>query len=290
MLVEEPDNPELLTLQEAAERLKVHYMTAYRWVRRGELTAFKAGGRLRVRALDVDQFVRQRRVDVVLPGAVGRTDWPTHVERLYDLLIEGRALDAGHLVRKVIADGAPVGQVYLDLITPTLHRIGDGWAAGELSVVEEHRASEICAGIIARHGEAFRRRGPSRGTAATLTPANELHGIAAAMAADFLRAGGYEVHHLGVNVPAADLRLFLQVVPCDVLCVSVTTQGADQRMYSEIVAAADGGASTVVAFGGQGADPDLAEPAGAVVVDLMGDLVARVDEARRETVGVSAGS
>ena len=288
----EPENPELLTLQEAAERLKVHYMTAYRWVRRGELTAFKAGGRLRVRATDVDQFVRQRRVDVVLPGAVGRTDWPTHVQRLYDLLVDGRALDAGHLVRKVIADGAPAGQVYLDLLTPVLHRIGDAWAAGDLTVVEEHRASEICASIIARHGEAFRRRGPSRGTAATLTPVNEMHGIAAAMAADFLRAGGYDVHHLGINVPPADLALFLQVVPCDVLCVSMTTPGADAAVYREVMGAAEAGSVAAVIFGGQGADEELVAAAQGLYIPSLVDVVARADEATRavEPVGVSAES
>ena len=36
-----PTPGDLITLQEAAERLSVHYMTAYRWVRRGELPAFK---------------------------------------------------------------------------------------------------------------------------------------------------------------------------------------------------------------------------------------------------------
>ena len=277
-MVEEPQNPELLTLQEAAERLKVHYMTAYRWVRRGELPAFKAGGRLRVRADDVDRFVHQRRVDVILPGAAGRTDWPTHIERLYDLLVEGRALDAGHLVRKVIADGAPAGQVYLDLLTPVLHRIGDEWAAGNLSVVEEHRASEICASIIARHSEAFRRRGPSRGTAVTLTPANEMHGIAAAMVADFLRAAGYDVHHLGVNVPAADLQLFLQVVPSNVLCVSITTPGTGAGVYEEIAAAAATTATPVV-FGGQGADAEYAEAVSGLFVESLADVVSRVEEA-----------
>lgn len=277
-MVEDPNNPELLTLQEAAERLKVHYMTAYRWVRRGELTAFKAGGRLRVRVEDVDRFVHQRRVDVVLPGVAGRTDWPTHIQRLYDLLVEGRALDAGHLVRKVIADGAPAGQVYLDLLTPVLHRIGDEWAAGNLSVAEEHRASEICSSILARHSDAFRRRGPSRGTAVTLTPANEMHGIASAMVADFLRAAGYDVHHLGVNVPAADLRLFLQVVPCDVMCVSVTTPGADLRMYEDVAAAA-ATTTTPVIFGGQGADPEYVSEVSALHVGSLADVVGRVEEA-----------
>ena len=272
------DQPELLTLQEAADKLKVHYMTAYRWVRRGELPAFKAGGRLRVRASDVEGFVQQRRVDVVLPSS-GRTDWPTHIDRLVALLIEGRALDAAHLVRKVIADGAPAGQVYLELLTPALHRIGDAWAAGEISVAEEHRASEICSGILARNSDAFRRRGPSRGTAVTLTPPDELHGLPSAMVADFLRAGGYDVHHLGVNVPIADLRLFLQVVPCDVLCVSITTQIGAPKVYAEIVEAAREGSAGVVIFGGRGTDAELVEQAGAVHVGSLVDLVPQLEAA-----------
>lgn len=271
-----PPDEELLTLQEAADKLKVHYMTAYRWVRRGELPAFKAGGRLRVQASDVDRFVQQRRVDVVLPAS-GRTDWPTHVERLLALLIEGRALDAAHLVRKVIADGAPAGQVYLELLTPTLHKLGDAWAAGEISVAQEHRASEICSGILARNSDAFRRRGPSRGTAVTLTPPEEMHGISSAMVADFLRAGGYDVHHLGVNVPVADLRLFLQVVPCDVLCVSITTRLGTPSVYAEIVEAAREAATGVVIFGGQGADDELVEQVGAVHVRSLAELVPQLE-------------
>ena len=272
------NTPELLTLQEAAEHLKVHYMTAYRWVRRGDLPAFKAGGRLRVQVSDVERFVLQRRIDVVLPGVAGRTDWPTHVERLYALLVEGQALEAGHLVRKVIADGAPVGQVYLELLTPVLHQIGDAWAGGEISVADEHRATEICAGIIARHGEAFRRRGPSRGTVVTITPPHELHGVSVAMVADFLRAGGYDVHHLGVNVPIEDLLLFLAVVPCDVLCVSVTMPVEDARIYAELAAAAG---DAPVIFGGQGVDADQVASADAMFVPSLGDLVAAVDGVAR---------
>ena len=285
-------SPDLLTLQEAAEQLKVHYMTAYRWVRRGDLPAFKAGGRLRVQASDVERFVQQRRIDVVLPGTAGRTDWPTHIDRLYTLLVQGQAQEAAQLVRKVIADGAPVGQVYLELLTPVLHKVGDAWEAGDISVVEEHRATEICASIIARHGEAFRRRGPSRGTAVTLTPPSEQHGVAAAMVADFLRAAGYDVHHLGVNVPIEDLRLFLAVVPCDVLCVSVTEPAADPDLYADLVSA--GGKAATVIFGGQGVDAELVAATNALQVTSLADLVAAVDsitpEIDLDAEPVSAGS
>lgn len=263
---------ELLTLQEAADRLKVHYMTAYRWVRRGELAAFKAGGRLRVRAGDLDRFVRDRQVDVALPSAIdGRTDWPIHVQRLRELLRDGKGVDAGALVRKVMADGATAGDVYLSLLTPALHGIGDDWASGEIGVAEEHRATEIVNTIMVRLNEAFRRRGPSRGTAVTATGPDELHGIGLAMVADFLRAAGYDIHHLGVNVPLPELARFLAAARPDVLCVSVTTP-RDAGYYREVLrVSGDAGVEQVV-FGGQAADRDLVTAEGGLVADSLAAL------------------
>ena len=267
---------DLLTLQEAADHLKIHYMTAYRWMRAGDLPAFKAGGRLRVRLADIEQFMAQRAVDVVLPHR-GRTHWATHVDRLYALLTQGQAPEASQLVRKVIADGAPAGQVYLDLLTPALHRIGDAWASGEISVADEHRAAEICAAMIARLGDSFRRRGPARGTAVTLTAPDEHHGIAAAMAADFLRAGGFDVHHLGINVPLADLRRFLATVPCDVICVSVTNRDGGEALYDALGALArEEGVG--LAFGGQGVAAPAAGEAGGIVITHMEQIAPRLEE------------
>jgi excisionase family DNA binding protein len=263
----------ILTLQEAADALKVHYMTAYRWVRKGELPAFKAGGRLRVLTSDLADFMAQRRVDVASPSAdPGRTDWPLHVDRFLALLLAGRGVHAGNLVRKVVADGAAAGDVYLHLITPALHRVGEAWASGKASVADEHRATEIAAGVMVRLGDHFRRRGPSHGTAITMTPPDEQHALGSVMAADFLRAASYNVHHLGANVPLDDLRSFLQVVPTDVLCVSITTSGADSSVYPELVSAASEGDGATVVVGGQGADAAAVEAAGAVHLERLQDL------------------
>lgn len=265
---------ELLTLQQAADRLKVHYMTAYRWVRRGQLPAFKAGGRLRVRGDDLARFISEREVDVISPSSDGQhTDWPVHIDRLHQMLADGEGVEAGALVRKVVADGAPAGDVYLYLIAPVLHRIGDDWAAERISVAVEHRASEIATALMARLGEHFRRRGPSRGTAVTLTPPGDQHGLGSMMVADFLRAGGFDVHHLGPNVPIGDLELFLQVVPTDLVCVSVTNPTADVALYESVVTASRASnPEVVVVFGGQGIDAQRVERAGGRVVTDLADL------------------
>ena len=45
-----------ITLQEVAERLNVHYMTAYRYVRTGRLAARREGGHYQVSAAEVEKL------------------------------------------------------------------------------------------------------------------------------------------------------------------------------------------------------------------------------------------
>ena len=52
-----PDDP-ILGLQHVADRAKVHYQTALRWVNSGALPAIKlAGNRWRVKRSDLDAFM-----------------------------------------------------------------------------------------------------------------------------------------------------------------------------------------------------------------------------------------
>ena len=44
-----------MTLQEAADQLGVHYMTAYRYIRQGRLPATREGAEWRIRAVDVQR-------------------------------------------------------------------------------------------------------------------------------------------------------------------------------------------------------------------------------------------
>jgi excisionase family DNA binding protein len=49
-----------LNLKQAAHRLSVHYQTAYRWVRDGQLAAVKIGNRYEVSEAAIEQFLSQR--------------------------------------------------------------------------------------------------------------------------------------------------------------------------------------------------------------------------------------
>jgi excisionase family DNA binding protein len=49
-----------MTLPELAERLKVSRQTVYRWVRSGDLHAYKVGHDYRITESDLKEFLQQR--------------------------------------------------------------------------------------------------------------------------------------------------------------------------------------------------------------------------------------
>jgi excisionase family DNA binding protein len=259
--------PQLLTLQEAAERLNVHYMTAYRWVRRGDLPAFKTGGRLRIRTEDLEQFLEERQLDVA--GAArpsGQTDWERHVGRLTRLLIDGDTPGAWREVSKVISDGATAGNTYVRLLLPAVLEVSDRADAGLISAAVDHRSQQSVRTMVGRLSDMFRRRGPSRGSAVCLMQPGEIHAILSAMLADILRAAGYEVHHLGCGLSSGDLAEFLHDVPADVVSVGVFRWLAPPD-YGELAKASrEAGDGVVVAFAGPGADEPAASAVDALAV------------------------
>lgn len=197
-----------LTLQEAAELLGVHYMTAYRYVRLGLLPAQKAAGVWHVTPADVDAFrdredgrgTAQHQSDASGEHLFGRPRAPWS-DRMEARLIAGDARGSWGVVEAALSAGSALEDIYLDVLTPALASIGERWAAGELDISIEHRASGIAIRLIGRLGPRFARRGRSRGSVILGGPAGERHVLPLAMAADLIRQRGWEVSDLGGDLP-----------------------------------------------------------------------------------------
>jgi excisionase family DNA binding protein len=50
-----------VTLREVAERLKVSRRTVYRWIKDGDLNAYKFANEYRITESDIKDFLKQRR-------------------------------------------------------------------------------------------------------------------------------------------------------------------------------------------------------------------------------------
>ncbi|HEU5230950.1 MAG TPA: helix-turn-helix domain-containing protein [Ktedonobacteraceae bacterium] len=54
------DKPEFLTVEEIANRLRVHEDTILRWIRAKRLKAYKIGRDYRIEKIDYEEFLRER--------------------------------------------------------------------------------------------------------------------------------------------------------------------------------------------------------------------------------------
>lgn len=192
-----------VSLPQAAGLLGVHYMTAYRYVRTGVLPAVRTGSQWRVSVSDLDELARRRRSPAPA-GAAGRRQRLTgRADRLARRLVIGDEGGAWRLIEEALAAGAGAVDVLVGLLAPAMRKVGDDWEAGAISVADEHRASAVAMRVVGRLGPLARHRGVGRGTVVVGAPPGERHQLPVAIAADVLRARGFDVIDLGCDVPAA---------------------------------------------------------------------------------------
>lgn len=237
-------SPETLGLRECAERLGVHYMTAYRYVRLGMLPAAKVGAEWRVAATDLEEF----RASGAESGARHDAPW---ADRLQARMIAGDAVGAWKVVEGALAAGHDSGSIYLEVIAPALRAVGEGWESGALSIGDEHRASAVAGRILGRMSSRFIWRGRRRGRVLVGTPPGERHALPATMVADMLRGAGFEVIDLGSDLPVADFAAAVSAaLPVVAVGVSVTSPEALESVPDLLAAIREAGAGGAIVVGG----------------------------------------
>jgi methanogenic corrinoid protein MtbC1 len=121
------------------------------------------------------------------------------------------ALDAGHDTEAVL----------LDVVAEAQREVGERWAAGTWSVVQEHVATHISERVVAAVSRHRPAPGPSGiGRIAVACLDGEWHGLPARLLAEVLAHHGWEVTFLGSSVPASQIAVHLNTQGPDVVAVS----------------------------------------------------------------------
>jgi MerR family transcriptional regulator, light-induced transcriptional regulator len=235
-------------------------MTAYRYVRLGDLPATRRDGRWHVRRADVDAL----RIDRITPPTVGGRRRPSvRRGRLSRCLLAGDEAGAWSVVQGAVATGYTPSQLYLELLAPSLRDVGDRWERGEIGVGDEHVATAVASRLIGRIGPRFVRRGRRHGTVVIGGAPGDPHELPAAMLADILRGHSFRVADLGANVPVDGLveaALGAERLAAVAISVSDTARLA---AAGEAVAAVARTLDVPVVIGGPATDERLAADLGA---------------------------
>lgn len=191
-----------MDLESAARALGVHYQTAYRWVRSGLLPAVKVDQGYRLDPRDVEALAVARRARRPLSYTGRRRDWDRLRDQFHEALLAGDETAARRVFERVRLGRVPLLEQCGELLTPTMERLADAWASGELSAARlrlaigiAERSLALAIGWVATG---------SRGLALVARPEGDRNRLAGLMIAAVLRDAGWAVCRLGA-IPAAEV-------------------------------------------------------------------------------------
>jgi DNA-binding transcriptional MerR regulator len=176
-------------------------------------------------------IVRSRAAVPAAPGPAPSGDViAATTEALLDALLEFDRARADELVPRLLQ--LSYEELLDGVLFPILDRVGEGWANGSVTVVQEHFVSAFCrdqlVAILLRLG-----CGPTNGPRAVCAcMPDESHELGLLGISIRLALRGYRVTHLGARVPADQLAEFVRTHPPALVCISVM-----ERLPAKIVTA-----------------------------------------------------
>lgn len=183
-------------------------------------------------------------------------------------LRQGDRRAAFRLLDGALDAGAQVGELYLEVVQPSMREIGRLWQLNELTVAEEHVATAISQSAMSRMFErAFYWRDERTPKIIAACADEERHQLGLRMLCDLLELDGWETIYLGASVPVESLVDIVARHDPAAVAISATIAPHIPRVRDAIgaIRGARLARQPVIAVGGRAflADPTLAQRVGA---------------------------
>lgn len=197
---------------EAAKILGVNVSTIKRWTEEGKLECIKtAGGHRKFLMAHLGDYVKKYSHDAVkvhlfpledesdleVSYHIVKGDFDILIDHVIRRALESKLDKVQQVLNGLYLADYPLYEIYDRLITPALHRFGEMWVGGGLSIIEEHFGSQTLRDSIIRLQGIIKIPAEKTGRAICLNLSGELHDIALRMAANILELKGYQVYFSG---------------------------------------------------------------------------------------------
>jgi MerR family transcriptional regulator, light-induced transcriptional regulator len=197
---------------------------------------------------------------------------PTGATDLVELANEWqRALDdfdepAAHAALDRLLSEFSLATTLRDVVLPYLHMLGERWTLGDVTIAQEHFATNVVRGRLAGLARGW---GSGQGPTAILAcPPQELHDLSLMIFGIVLNRHGWRIRYLGVDTPADELLHAVGRSVPDLVVVAATTTDRFDAIRTELAELAR---VAPLALAGAGATQRIADEAGARL--LTGDPV-----------------
>jgi corrinoid protein of di/trimethylamine methyltransferase len=188
--------------------------------------------------------------------------------QMTDVIVSGLPDDAQKLARRAVAFGIDPLEAIEKGFKPGMDIVGDGFTKGELFIPDLVMSGEAMKAAIAVLEPELVARGQHREVAGTVvigTVKGDIHEIGKTLVGTMLAANGFEVHDLGVNVPATAFVDAVRDTEANVVGLSalLTTTLLNQETVIQALEEAGLRDRVKIIIGGVPASPDWAREIGA---------------------------
>ncbi|MCB9558468.1 MAG: helix-turn-helix domain-containing protein [Deltaproteobacteria bacterium] len=222
---------DLLSTKEAAALLGVGPTAVKRWADAGELACLKtAGGHRRFRRGDVEAMRRS--------GNASETDdLETESDRWIEALLNPRQDQVYAVEGLLLQARAQEGAWYrvAERLGAVLTAIGERWQRGELSVLDEHLASERLARAVGRVVAAM-PTGPTMPAALLVTVVGDDHTLGLSLVELCLREAGWRVLWAGRATPVEEIATHVATDAVRMVAASASLHSQDQQALAHWLA------------------------------------------------------
>ena len=127
-----------------------------------------------------------------------------------------------YLIQQFLEKGIPLNDIYVEILTESMHRVGDLWHTARISVAEEHYCTSVTQMAMSQiYPQLFSSERKNRRILCAC-PGTELHEMGSRMVADLFENDGWDSTYLGAAVPVDAMLQSIGEQTPDLVALSVT--------------------------------------------------------------------
>lgn len=146
------------------------------------------------------------------------------IDEFLGFLISMKSDEAYQYIVHKVEKGKDLKSIYMDIIQPTMYKVGELWKRRVISVAKEHYITAVIQHIIGKlYSILFAKKKDYHHSITAVCAGDELHEIGMRMVADFFELSGWDSVFLGSNIPIEIVIEQLLDKKTDVIAISATT-------------------------------------------------------------------
>ncbi len=230
--------------EEASNLLGVNVSTIKRWTTSGKLQCSQtAGGHRKFEMHHLTKFIEENKKfhsklnsfpintaeDTQISEWILKKNYQSLAKYLYNQSIRCKRQNILNVLKGLFLSKVPLYEIYDEVVNKVLHQIGDAWEEKQISVTEEHFASQSILDSITRLQSMISLPDKKLGVVMCMNLSNEMHSIVLKMVDHILEYKGFKVLYSGQLTPVIKLsNIFEDYSPKSIYISSTYVENKDQ--------------------------------------------------------------